>query len=163
MTYIPPVRYRLIPAFGTRKEPEKNAYWQGYLNDEDTRELLAYDFTAEDIGAFWANLEDRTEPLLSALGREDCETLEEAGINVAAINDDRDMDDLSEEEWNALSPETRLLCAVKCALEDVLETERNELVVSMLEDMSDEEYERIKAAVDAGERHTRFTDQPDPA
>lgn len=68
MTYIPPVRnqfektmVRVDNGDGSYHYEEKilrNAYWQGFMSDEDKRFFTAYDWTVLELGIFFDNLAD---------------------------------------------------------------------------------------------------------
>ncbi len=64
MTYIPTVRNRFNRAFckNTRGEEEldnRNAYWEGYLSDEDSgsADVCGYDYAADTVDTVFHNLE----------------------------------------------------------------------------------------------------------
>ena len=115
MTYIPPVRnqfektmVRVDNSDGTyyfAERMQRNAYWQGFLNEEDKRSLAHFDWAVFDLGAFFDNLVYCRDEIANALD--------------VHMTDQRCED---------------LANVLREALKEFAECERDELVVGMLED-----------------------------
>lgn len=127
MSYIPDCR-------------KDESYNQKYLNEKNKREIKGYDWCAEEVvDTFFDNLdtyidEDLLKILESELPEEDRE----------------------EYEWSYTfgnrEPEKRkvrtLADLIRSKIQEFIEEERDELIVSMLDSMDEAEYERIKEQVD---------------
>lgn len=125
MSYIPDCR-------------KDETYNQKYLNEKNKREIKGYDWCAEEVvDTFFDNLdtyidEDLLKILESELPEEDRE----------------------EYEWvrEYGEPEKRtvrtLADLIRSKIQEFIENERDELIVSMIDCMDDTEYDRIKEQVD---------------
>lgn len=155
MSYIPDTRERFVtPLFESENQERKeNGYWHGFLNEKDQEFVRGYDWANEmSVANFFNNLD--------VYGGE----FEEIGIDVNEISeqldgavpfpfynedanpeDYKDMDDFSEEEKERMNFATKLFLTMKSCLIDWIEMERDQLIVSMIDNMDDEEYEKIKA------------------
>ena len=103
---------------------EDEAYNQKYLTDEDTTFLNGFDYAVDKVfGSFFNNL--------------DCYSL---------VVDGEDID-----LGRILDNHPKLTAKLSEAMKDYFESERNGLVVSMIDGMEDGVYEKIKALVDAKE------------
>lgn len=103
---------------------EDEAYNQKYLTEKDKTFLDGYDFAVEKVlGTAFANLD-----------------------NYSLVADGEDID-----LGRILENHPKLTAKLEEAMQDYFESERNELVVSMIDGMNEGEYEHIKALVDAKE------------
>lgn len=162
MSYIPPIRERQIESVyaGTKGSNglKENGYWQGFLNDDDTRFLQGYDWASEQtLRNFFYNLDTYADDLARAFGIDEIDLGSDDAI--AVIFNDKDMDDYSDEEWNAIPVHTRVMAVIKACLEHWMEMDRDELGTSMIDSMSETEYEQIRADVLSGKRITAYTDK----
>lgn len=127
MSYIPDCR-------------TNNAYNQKYLNEKCNAEITGYDWCAEEVvDTFFDNLDTYIdEDLLKVLESELPEENRE------------------EYEWSSsfgnTEPEKRtvrtLADLIRSKIQEYIESERDELIVSMIDDMDEAEYDRIKEQVD---------------
>ncbi len=156
MTYNPTVRNRFNkPLYqntrGAQKEAKRNAYWEGYLSDEDgsSSMISGYDFAAEAADNVFHNLEVYETALIAAGLIDENEDFSVIDENV--ILDDKELEAYSEDELNKMTPLTKAVKAFKEILNDWLEGERNNLIVSTIEGMDEEEYQNcIRKADDDG-------------
>ena len=120
MTYIPDVRKKIITK-PFAKEAEENYYWEGYLDAEDKKWLKGYDFAAEDVlNSIFENIGD---------------------LELEVEGEDMDM-----ARFLMNHPEIRQ--KMKDAFEQEFERSRDELVVAMIEDYSQEKYDQLKKVAD---------------
>lgn len=125
MSYIPDCR-------------KDESYNQKYLNEKNKREIKGYDWCAEEVvDTFFDNLDTYIdEDLLKILESELPEEYRE------------------EYEWvrEYGEPEKRTVITladlIRSKIQEFIEEERDELIVSMLDSMDEAEYERIKEQVD---------------
>ena len=132
MSYIPSVRTKTVTSPYMDKGGEKeNGYWQGYLDEDNAVFVAGFDFAVKtSADNFFDNID--------YLANYD----DDAIISVDDIN-------LSLSEFFEKHPNT--LEAIRRALLDWLEMSRDELVVSVIDGMEQEEYDRIKGKADSGE------------
>ena len=128
MSYIPNVREKMTTPLTAKSVSKPNAYWQGYLNDEDAEFVAGFDWAITIVARLFFDNLDIYEGGTPDIGVED-------------IN-------LSLPEYFEKHPDK--LNVFRSCLFDYAEAERNELVVSMLDDMGEEEYNKRKADVDNG-------------
>ena len=125
-----------------------DTYNQKYLNKEDKREIFGFDWCAEMAADnFFDNLETYANPEL-----------------LAFLNAEIPEDEHEEYEWiptinlgdQPPEPEKRTIRTygdlLRSQLADWIESERDEIITSMIDAMDDDEYQRIKAEVDKAEK-----------
>lgn len=169
MSYIPCIRDKYeVNAYSKKENDEKiNAYWQGFLNDQGVETLSTYDFTADIVENFFENLEvyqdvfaDIVERYKNATGKQAIVNASEDGENVTDVVNAEVFNregDLSDAEIGAIPLSTLLARTMYECMMHWLDMHRDELGVSILDNMNDEEYEKIKEAVLQGERTNEYT------
>ena len=132
MSYIPSVRKKTITSPYMDKGGEKeNGYWQGYLDADNSMFVAGYDFAVKtSADNFFDNID--------YLANYD----DDAIISVDDIN--LSLSEFFEKHPNAIE-------AIRCALLDWLEMDRNQLVVSVIDSMKQEEYDCIRDKAESGE------------
>lgn len=159
MSYIMNVREKDRTDFSGNKEG-RNAYYEGYLDDDDSALAIGYDLAIEDMMTAFYNL------------MADEEDFSAAGFNVndiqeEVLSDDEDndktLDEYTVEERMKMTKETKLVIAFRNFLSSYMELDRNELISSMIEGMDRDEYDRMVALDDAGKknRFLRFMEEKD--
>ena len=146
MSYIPSVRTKTVTSPYMDKDGEKeNGYWQGYLDKDNAMFVAGFDFAVKtSADSFFDNID--------YLANYD----DDAIISVDDIN--LSLSEFFEKHPNALE-------AIRRALLDWLEMDRDNLVVSAIDDMEQEEYDCIKKKADSGEYSNilyRFGFEDDP-
>lgn len=134
MSQIPNVRskYKETPYTSSTDKKELNPYWEQYLGDSEKNYVAGYDLCAEEaVGNFFSNIANFKEDL------------QDAGLNVNDIEDEILYADenVPEDKLKKASPATRILYAIREALQISLEMDRDEMVTSLFDNMSDEEYQ----------------------
>ncbi len=124
-------KYDAVPFSENSNVP--NPYFQEYLNKENADYLEGYDWAVEqEAGNFFANIKDLLENYdkghFIRTGRIDEELLS------------RDPEAVTEEDLQNAGNETIFLFRLKQAFLDHMEDRRDELVTSMIESMSEEDY-----------------------
>jgi hypothetical protein len=120
-------------------------YNEKYLDKESKQELRGYDWCAEFVvDGFFDNLEsyldsDIIEKLLNKKIPKECRESYEFTSPCGG-------------GYTVKRKTKRLKDWIRSKLLDYMESERNELIISILDNMDEEEYERIKKEVDAKER-----------
>lgn len=145
MTYIPDVRnkYENKPY---QKEKRLNAYWQKFLNKSDKEFVAGYDHCIEDVVSnLFNNLDVYENELNRAWFADDDDR--EYDFDYDFINDEKDFDEMTDEELSEIGRFNRVLKVMKKIVLHWTEMERDQLVVSMIDSMDEEEYEAIKKAV----------------
>ncbi len=150
MSYIPDVRNRFKEHLyeGTRgaskmDKNERNPYWEGYLNDTDKEYVRGYDWNTEQVvSSFFQNLDVFADEL---------DFLDMDDIDIENVVSERGSSEYSEEELEGMSESTLIAKKMRECLLKWIEMERNELVVSMIEGMKEEEYNDIVKKVDKEE------------
>ena len=169
MSYIPCIRDKYEVSAYSKKENDKkiNAYWQGFLNDQGIEALNTYDFTADIVENFFENLEvyqdvfvDIVERYKNATGKQAIVNVSDDGASVTDVVNaeffNRE-DELSDAEISSTPLSVLLARTVYECMMHWLDMHRDELGVSMLDNMNGEEYEKIKEAVLHGERNNEYT------
>lgn len=131
---------------GTKGMPSvstKNGYWQGYLNEHDACFIDGYDWCMKHVDEVFEGIATDND-LLSLLN------IEIRNIDKDVVLSDQNFSDYSKEEQEKMTPETKTLIGVRELLNSWLEMVRNETIVSCLDNMDDEEYQKIEKQVDAG-------------
>lgn len=142
MSYIPNVREKYIESLykntkGSSKEPELNPYWEKLLDKDRETFLDGYDESIDTLDNCFINL-DVYEDLFK-----------DANINIKNIdysiitNIEKNYDEYTEEEINNMSLETKMIFLIRSMIFDYLERNRDEIVVSLIDDMNDDEYEQM--------------------
>jgi len=118
------------------------AYNQKYLDTLDKVELFGYDWCVEIVKSFFDNTDvyfDDDSYLMHLLNQR----LPKCAVDEYDVYSvDGDVEHCTAETY---------LDLLKGALLNYLEADRNELITSMIDDMDEEEYEKIKKEVDASE------------
>ena len=120
-------------------------YNQKYLSSADRREIFGFDWCAETVENFFANLEwlDENEKLLKFLEKEmPEEEQEENEWDYITLNGERET---GKEKLVTYADYLR------AALIEWIEMERDEVITSLIDSMTDEEYTKIKEQIDRGE------------
>ena len=126
MTYIPDVRKKMITKV-IGKAPEENAYWEGYLDDGDKKWIKGYDWAVDEVlSMIFDNIGD---------------------LELEVEGEDMDM-----ARFLMNHPEIRQ--KMKDAFEQEFERSRDELVVAMIEDYSEEKYDQLKKIADVVYKET---------
>ncbi len=148
MTYIPNTREKIKEPHTTLGKPEENGYWQGYLNEEDSREVCGYDWAMDILHNFFFNIDvyDVEFGAVFDLTRDEIVDVDES-----IIEDTRTIGEFSEEEMDSMPQITKVAKLFHDTLLDWLEANRDEMVVSMIENMDEEEYRRLKDLADNGQ------------
>lgn len=139
MTYIPDCRERFKPIFNAKcNENEINDYWDGYLNEKDKEYIKGWDIVTKDIiPSFLANISD-FECMNEVFVKSE---IEEAGKYDCIFELDTD---ISENAPKAV----RFLRKLHEELVEWIEGERDEMIVSMIDNMDEEEYNAIRTERD---------------
>lgn len=166
MSYIPNIRKKYKVGFsGEEDRSEINPYWHGFLNDKDYDAMLTYDFAANTVENFFENLDIYQEVFSDIIKRyaevhgESTETAiydesEQDVVNTPVFNKPGE---LSDEDIKSVSLQALLARTMYECMMEWLDMQRNELGVSMIDEMSEEEFEKIKHAVLSGKRRTEYT------
>lgn len=144
MEYIPLVREKTLkPVCESDKvsKNEINYHWEGYLAENDANFIVGYDYCTDAMMNMMDNLH-----IYKGM-------FELAGLDVDAIDkkildEDKNIDEYTEDELSTFSSETKILKALQSIILNYADRERSEVIISMIDDMSEEEYFRNKAEVD---------------
>lgn len=141
------------------KKNEINPYWYGLLKGSDESFLQGYDWnTTQALYNLFDNLEIFAD-VLEDVGI-DFDEIDESIVNGSSaecnnitmpfLDDKREWksyNEYSEEELTSMSQSTKIMLVMKSILAEYIESSRDSLVTSMIEDMTEEEYEQaIKIA-----------------
>lgn len=112
-------------------QDEINPYWEGNLKGENRENIQGYDWAIGDIDRFFeCNIDEVMSEYLGAYA---------AGqIDMAVMNDQRTIDEFSEEEIAKMSKETYLLKAIHSELNIFMEDTRDEIITGLLDEQDDE-------------------------
>ena len=139
MSYIPDCRERFKPVYGPKSNKDEiNGYWEGYLNENDKEYINGWDIVADDVTAsFFANITD-------------FECLNEIFVSseIESIGRYACIHRLDSEMPKDAPREVRFLRKLHEELVDWIESERDEMIVSMIDNMEVEEYKAIRAERD---------------
>ncbi len=154
MSYIPNCRPKYkreagpFPYIKTEDIPkdEINPYWYGLLQGRDKEFVTGFDFnTGEALNNLFDNLEVYEEELMS-LG------INVNDIDTEIVNGSYDEDDefrpckwyneYSHRDLCSMNKATRLMLFIKYMINDYVEMERDNLITSLIESMSEEEHEK---------------------
>lgn len=134
MTFIPDTR-RLVNTMFNKGKP--NGYYEGYLNDKDASYVAGFDWVVDYcLKNYFSDTQDLLDDITENLSM--------------ATDNDKLCDlitNLSDNDKNILA------LAIKNAILDRIEIERDELITSMIDSMSDEEYESFKKKFEEGHRN----------
>lgn len=145
MTFIPDTRKRYKEQLfsgtkGASGEKELNPYYQGYLNNEGKTSISGYDWAVDHVECFFSNIGDYIDF--------ECEDdITEQDI-LDFINSEKEIDEYDEDDIAQYSSTVINLKIAKEQLLQWLETYRDETIVSLIENMDEEEYQKIKEEVD---------------
>ncbi len=145
MSYLPNIRELYKRKFNGEKTEEVNAYYQGFLKDEDSAVLAGYDYALQDVGN------------LLAYNLYDAEGFEYTSFDISKVDssalsryiDDNNYDPIEEgdmEELSKLSSETKLLFVLYRAIATTLENQRNEFGIGLTESTDEDVLESNKKA-----------------
>ena len=144
MSYIPDIRDKYEPDFTGNKtdaEKQENAYYQGYLNEKDAEYLAGFDYAVEDtLESFCCNLDIYADEL------------EACGFDLEAFNatfNDFIEKEYSDEPMNEDTP-TQIALTLFRAFQHYAEMERDEMGTSLIENMSESEYDECREKCKAG-------------
>ena len=150
MGMYPNVRNKTLrPLFnntaGSDKQERENAYWEGYLNNDDAYMTHGYDYATEVVDTFFHNL-DVFEEEFELLDLERYDLPDEH-----IVFGEKALSEYSEEELARMSETTKIMTLMRTSILKWLEIERDELVVGLIEQCPDDEYNDIKERADKGE------------
>lgn len=167
MSYIPDCRPKyekdcaIHNVFGAKTpidDKKINPYWYGLLKGQDAEFLRGFDYAVTMcLCNLFDNLDiyqDKLEEIGITVDDIDVDVVNGAykgfeNINLDCIDDRVNawIDEYSEEELLNMDISTRRMLTIKSIILEYIESERDELVTSMIESMSDEEHEQaIKEA-----------------
>lgn len=155
MSHIPDIRNPIDePLYKNTQgsyEPKENAYYQGYLNDRDAEFLAGYDYCIETvIRNFFYNLDLNMDEMEE--GGYDYQRLhrfnEHYSEYLKSIDEGKEFDLESISDSNI-----RLLISIIDSLFDYAECDRDEIGTSMIDNMSDDEYDEAVEKYKAGYRN----------
>lgn len=115
MSYIPAVRNEFD------EKGNKNAYWEGQLDNVDKNYIAGYDSAVERI----------KEEFMGVWPMD----IDHVNVNTEVVADVADGKELTDGEEKSLNPETLAVLGVREKLIEALELYRNDIVVSMLENL----------------------------
>ena len=125
--------------FKTNTPDRPNPYYEGYLNAEDKDEIDGYDYLADNVvDSFFFNMDSHGRIV---------DAFKDAGLDLdkvdhaILVNRRESSDEITQEEWEKLNPETKLVLSIKEGLEYYIERDRDELITSMIDNMDEKEYE----------------------
>lgn len=143
MTYIPSARKKYKDnLFGNTQGAldikELNPYYEGFLDKDGKASISGYDWAVDEIENFFMTITDRIEF--------DDEVTEKSVRDF--INSDKEIDEYDDFELAMYGASALAIKTVKEELFKHLESYRDETIVSLIENMDDDEYERIVGEVD---------------
>lgn len=152
MTYFPSVRTKnRVNVFTGEETDEPNGYWEGNLNDRDKVFVRGYDCAIKDLYHFFNNLDccdefDWTRFNVNFISEPPVRDPDCPDDAVRCVGDDENYEykslaDYSEEQLAKMTPETAITIAMRAAVLDWMERERNMTVVSILDDYALDEPE----------------------
>ena len=150
MSYIPEIRKRETRT-PFSKEFSKNLYWQGYLNDQGVDVLSGYDMATDATENFFENIDVYADEF-NQFG------FDVEYIDTDTVMEDKELEAYSDDEIRNMSTETRFVACMKAVILHWIELERNQIGVSLIENMDTEECDRIVKAVDQGTRKTIYSE-----
>ena len=123
------------------EEPEINAYYEGFLSEEDAREISGIDFAMlEAEAAFIYDLQDIDGFASTSF---DVSKIDVEALEKFAHNEEYDpFENGDEAELSRLSNETKIIMLIYSRVFSAIENGRNMRGVSMIESMSDEERDK---------------------
>lgn len=159
MSYIPDCRAKYEKDVdkpcknkATCEENAINPYWYGLLQGEDKEFCAGYDWNTEMVlNNLFDNLEIYEEELEKVgIKVDDIDfdvvngAYDEANITFSEKADEREVKwfpDYTDAELKKMNKATKIMLTLKFIVNHYIEMERDELVTSMIEDMSDEAHE----------------------
>ena len=134
MSYFRNVRDKYDTDFKNTGKKEPNPYYEGYLNEQDKVYINGYDHNTENVVTnFFYNTDIYTERF-EQIG------FDPLKVDANVLQDEKDIDDYSEEELDAMSMETKVLLAIANSLLEYIESDRNMLITSMIDNLSEKDY-----------------------
>lgn len=119
---------------------EDEDYNEKYLPEEDSQFVCGYDAAIRDLSAvFFASL-DFLDDFESIKDKFDTDK-----IDLGVILDDNDIDEYTDKELSDMTFETRLVKTLQSAFLFFAEIGRDEMITSMIDNMDDETYQKLKA------------------
>lgn len=154
MSYIPDCRQKFETNNKNMNEKIINPYWYGLLRGDDAEFLRGYDWnTSMSINNFFDNLDiyaDKLEKEGISVDFIDTDIVngadEDYNITMPHIKDDRKCkyySEYSDEELRKMSKSTRIMLLMKELITFHIENCRDELIVSAIENMDEDEYDKI--------------------
>ena len=142
-SYIPEVREKTLKPLESKVDSKEqpNEYWEGYLNENQSQFIVGYDYCTDAM----MNMLDNLKIYKSLF---DIAKINIENIDMSIMDEDKNLDEYSEDELNRMTSETKILKAIQGAILKYAERERSELIVSMIDELSEDEYFRIKKDVD---------------
>ena len=115
---------------------EENAYYQGYLKEEDANYIAGYDACVNEFENYLYNLDILEDAeILGELRRENWDELYSQFLDTENTDNEMDIQMVK-------SPICRLLLTLARGFFEYAEGERNMMGVSILDNMSEEEYDK---------------------
>lgn len=133
MSYIRDARNKYEEDFSNTGEKKPNPYYEGYLNQTDKKYLSGFDWAAVSAENFFANIESYADDLPDDI---------DFDFNKINSNIILSATEPTAEELAKQSKETQLMYWFMNSILAHIESDRDELVTSMLENMDDEEYQK---------------------
>ena len=154
MSYIPDTRYKMVPPYfegtwGDKKEEHKdNAYWQGYLGENDSKWVAGYDQAIDDMLNMFNNMEC-FEEYLEAMGLDVEDMIQPDDVPDLETCAEEPIYNLSDNLLSEMTYEVRVQIGFMQMLMHWMENERDELITGILD--NDEDYEEhVKNVRDYG-------------
>lgn len=128
---------------------EDSTYNERFLNEPDSQYILGYDSCVDNgITSFFDNIDNFIPEITLALGLDEDDEIE---IDCSIVNGDKEFYEYTEEELDEVDHLTSLLLLIRTYMCQWAEHSRDELIVSLLENTDEQEYEELKTKSDRGE------------
>lgn len=149
---LPDIRNKVVePLYantkGGKEEDKENAYYQGYLNDRDAEFITGYDWFVEQLlSSFIYSMADRLNDEDLLTNKQYRELTEIIPLFVESFKNDQDFDF----DENINDNTVRVILESITSIMIDAELERDELGVSFIDNMDDEEYDECKKKYEDG-------------
>lgn len=140
-------------------ETGENYYWQGYLHDEGINNLEGYDIALMQVAnAFISMTEDdeKAQELLRKHFKHECQ-MDIDCLDLSKLKDDKALHFYSDEEVDAMSPETRVLLFLRDRLVSFMSYDRTQYVGELIDTQTEKQHAKIREEVQAGIRINEYT------
>lgn len=123
-------------------------YNEKYLNEQDAECVSGYDICVKDsIENFFNNIGNIEDELLEAIGATHYNDIK---LDEKLICGDMTLKDMTSKQIKSIGPLNALLLVIKSEMLSCAEKQRDEIITSMLDNMDDDEYDKLKDAADKG-------------